>query len=202
MICGKVRVGDGIFSKRRYEQWTGCAREIIPAKRRLLTHLNSLCQAQAAAISKGTNSDAETSRVVVSDKTTINRAQGQSRASNATRRLHEGTERGVIYTGKPEHFRDIYQSVYALRHIANSTLPVEIWANALDVPLCHHIFGRHPAVRLSTLLAYVHNDEPQPVPNIVKGRFVFWHYDRSRVSHYLRRQSASRASSTLFCRPP
>ena len=45
-----------------------------------------------------------------------------------------------MYTGKAEHFRDIYQSIYSIR-LLNVSLPVEIWVNNRDHQICSDIFN-------------------------------------------------------------
>ena len=59
-----------------------------------------------------------------------------SSGSSSTQRVRQ---RGVIFTGKDEHFRDIYQSIYSLR-LLNLTIPVEIWVNQRDYDICQIIF--------------------------------------------------------------
>jgi hypothetical protein len=47
----------------------------------------------------------------------------------------------VIYTGKVKHFKNIFQSVLALRTMG-SLLPVEIWVNAFAMNACSALFMR------------------------------------------------------------
>lgn len=113
--CGKERVGWGIMGKKHNEQWRqGCIAEILPAKRRLLGFLQDLCDEQQ-------------------------RANAGPAATAIADALVQETSRGVVYTGKGEHLKDILQSVLGLR-LLNVSLPVEIWVNARDEALCGRIF--------------------------------------------------------------
>jgi hypothetical protein len=54
--------------------------------------------------------------------------------------LAAARRRGIIYTGLPHaHFKDIYQSVLAHRNL-KVTLPVEVWVNEADMPICAEVF--------------------------------------------------------------
>lgn len=123
--CGKERVGWGIMSKKHNEQWRqGCVAEILPAKRRLLGFLQDLCDEQQRA-----NADPATNALADA--------------------MAQETSRGVVYTGKGEHLKDILQSVLSLR-LLNVSLPVEVWVNARDEALCSRIF--HPPLSASERL--------------------------------------------------
>ena len=65
--------------------------------------------------------------------------------------------RGIIYTGLPQfHFKNIYQSVLAHRNLKVS-LPIEVWVNAADMPICTLVF--------ESLGAYEFlNEGEQPMP--------------------------------------
>jgi hypothetical protein len=47
--------------------------------------------------------------------------------------------RGVLFTGRYDHFHDIFQAVFSLR-LLNVNLPVEVWVNARDMKLCQDVF--------------------------------------------------------------
>lgn len=114
--CGKWRVGWGIFGKRHNELWKeGCITEILPAKRRLLNLMQDLC-----------NTQDEANKIPKS-------------ANNISTLSRRTPTRGIIYTGKGEHFKDIFQSIIGLR-LLNITLPAEIWINARDEYVCKTIF--------------------------------------------------------------
>jgi len=113
--CGVERVGWGLLEKKHNERWLqGCIAGILPAKRRLLGFMQDLCR----------------------DQTKANVAFRNSSSSFSTVRSRS---RGVIFTGKGEHFKDIFQSIWGLR-IINVTLPVEIWVNSRDSGVCGSIF--------------------------------------------------------------
>ena len=115
--CGMERVGLGLVDKKHNEQWVeGCVEEILPAKRRLLGFMQELCRDQAEANTR---------------KATGGGGGGGGVAA--------AKRRGIIYTGKGEHFKDIFQSILGLR-LHNVTLPVEIWINGRDETVCKAIF--------------------------------------------------------------
>ena len=107
--------------------WMKCAPLIIPAKRRLLGFIKELCSSQEDANDRYAKNDNKREREHIS-------------SSSTSIILDKKRQRGVIYTGKAEHFHDIYQSIYSIR-LLNVSLPVEIWVNSKDEKMCSNIFN-------------------------------------------------------------
>jgi hypothetical protein len=49
-------------------------------------------------------------------------------------------KRGVIFTGKYKHSREIFQAIFSLR-MKDVKLPIEIWVNGRDMTLCEGVFN-------------------------------------------------------------
>lgn len=90
----------------------------------------------------------------------------EQRTSGKSAKDERRTEtRGVLFTGQSVHFRNIYQAIYAIRmrvpvsrseSEAGMSLPVEVWVNDYNMPLCRSIF--------------VTGSAPEHVPGIVQCR--------------------------------
>ena len=110
--------------------WVDCVREIIPAKRRLLGFVKHQCRVQqeandrVAAASSGSGSGGSTGSGSRGSSPSAGNVTHPA-ASRSSDVVGAPRRRGVIFTGKDEHFRDIYQSVYALR-LVGVRLPVEV----------------------------------------------------------------------------
>ena len=139
MNCGNIRVGLGIFTRRHNVPWVDCVREIIPAKRRLLGFVRQQCKIQQEGSERYRQQQATSTSLERRNSSSISGgvSGGVSNSGSGSTRIRQ---RGVIFTGKDEHFRDIYQSIYSLR-LLNLTIPVEIWVNQRDFDICQIIFA-------------------------------------------------------------
>ncbi len=131
MHCGNERVYGkwGYLDKKHFSSWKGCVPEIIAAKRRMFHWIQDVCAIQ---MKFNINMKATENRTALLKKSRV--------------------KKGVIYTGKTSHFKDIYQSIRALRNPPlfdngasqrekdNSNLPAEVWVNARDMGICESIF--------------------------------------------------------------
>jgi len=176
--CGNIRVGMGIFSKRHNTPWVDCVPRILPAKRRLLGFIKTLCKDQEEANRKYKQAlleeEEKSRKKLINDKgfthknnpSVLNEdgsmSEGGSGGSGSilTPRVKR---RGVVYTGKDEHFHDIFQSIYSLR-LMNVSLPVEVWVNDRDHKLCVSIFStvQYPQATSGGVECY-------KLPNFVQG---------------------------------
>lgn len=118
---------------RHVVPWSNCIEEIIPAKNRLVTYLEEVCANQELA----------------------NRQLGASRSNESISKLRSAkgldikaslaevpVHRGIVYTGKSCHIKDIYQSIYAVRKIIRSTIDIEVWVNLRDMDTCKQILEK------------------------------------------------------------
>jgi Mannosyltransferase putative len=144
--------------------WTKCVPHIVPAKRRLLEFVRELCSSQEMSNKRyenklpsvrsteqrrlhGTGKDKETSKFGTSlqIELTSRSNSSQVRGRQFPRKLLEDRRRrrrrGIVYTGRGEHFHDIFQSIYSLR-LLGVRLPVEIWVNEMDHDLCQRVFSK------------------------------------------------------------
>ena len=130
--CGRIRVGslyEIIFGKKHYIPWKGCIPGILSAKRRLLEYMNQLCNHQQEIVNIGNS---------------INRQQLIDRYMN------KPIKRGILYTGKASHLKNIFQSIKSHRKL-NVVLPIEVWVVKFDLKKCLKTVGQLPLVNCYTL---------------------------------------------------
>jgi len=134
--CGRIRVGsiyDNIFGKKHYIPWTDCIPGILPAKRRLLDYITQLCDHQQQIVNIGNN---------------MNKQQLVDRYMN------KPIKRGILYTGKASHLKNIFQSIKSHRML-NVSLPIEVWVIKFDLMKCLKTVGQLPLVHCYTLPNHV-----------------------------------------------
>jgi len=115
--CGRMRVSGDYFGlgKKHYELWQDCSAEVLPAKRRMIEYLDELCQNQRAAIES-------IHKFVEHIDPHVNHAKGF---------------RGIVYTGKASHLKNIYQSISG-HALFGVHLPVEVFVNSHTLSLCKY----------------------------------------------------------------
>jgi hypothetical protein len=162
-----------------------CVPLIIPAKRRLLGFIKALCNDQNEANRKYKQALLEKNEKLrknvytqeIKDGVEGHLSKGFTHKGIPSVLNEDGTikeggssiliprikRRGVVYTGKDEHFHDVFQSIYSLR-LMNVSLPVEVWVNDRDHKLCVSIFTtiRYPQGISGGVECY-------KLPNFVQG---------------------------------
>jgi len=136
--CGRIRVGNlynMVFGKKHYIPWKECVPQILPAKQRLLDYMKVLCYHQHTA----SNPVEKLNKQRVVDKY-----------------MSKPVKRGILYTGKAKHLKDIYQSITAHRML-NVSLPIEVWVIRLDLQMCQKTVGQ------------LHKVYCYSLPNTIKG---------------------------------
>lgn len=136
--CGRIRIGtlyNMVFGKKHYIPWKGCVPEILPAKRRLLDYIKMLCHHQHIALTP---------------------VEKLNKQRIVDRYMTRPIKRGILYTGKAKHLKDIYQSITAHRML-NVSLPIEVWVIRLDLQMCQRTVGQLHLVYCYSL------------PNTIKG---------------------------------
>ncbi len=158
-----------IFGKKHWVRTPAdkCVPKILAAKRRLLYYIEDQCAVQekwnfnykqyiSAHQHNEDNKDREKSKQryispkLVQAFSHLTNTPGNSKVEKEDKissqgKGNEGSEdnkkrRGIIYTGKASHFKDIYQSVLAHRYLG-CELPVEVWINERDFEICTYVYA-------------------------------------------------------------
>ena len=149
--CGRIRVKDSVLGLNfHFTTKFDCTPDIIAGKRRLFTYIKQLCHKQKDAHIKH-------KRLLLNSQNTkdsLNQTTSQSHhESNNTSKIESSipvkesvshvsaNTYGVIYTGQARHFKKIYQSIVAHRHL-HMNLRIEVWSNLFDTTFCLETLGQ------------------------------------------------------------